>query len=170
MAAWPSPEVQAAIRDLPRPLDARVRWTDVEDLHVTLRFLGEVDDPGPVVDALMAELPGRGSRPASLGAETDILGRALVVEVEGLRSLSTLVRLATAPHGEPPSPTPFIGHVTVARGRSIPDELVGLAVPGASDIAWEVSEVAVVRSIVAPPSAPPGTSNSFERLATVPLG
>lgn len=170
MAAWPSPEVLAAIRDLPRPEVARVRWTDEDDWHVTLRFLGEVPDPEPVVDALRAELTGRGPRPATLTDVTAFLGRQLVVDVEGLRSLSTLTRLATAHHGEPPSPTPFIGHITVARGPEIPAELAGVPVPGAADATWEVSEVVLVRSVTAPPTAPAGTPNTYQRLATIPLG
>lgn len=165
VAAWPPPEVLAAIRGLPRPDAQGVRWTPEDQWHITLRFMGEVDDPDPVVAALRGELPGRGSREATLAAATSLLGGHLVIGVDGLASLSTLVRLATASFGDPPLPQPFEGHVTVARGQrrnSLTDDLVGVTVNGGAALPWTVSEVALVASDLGPPLA-------YETVATIPL-
>src|SRR5688572_13301649 len=147
VAAWPPSEVLAAIRDLPRPELQGVRWTPEDHWHVTLRFMGEVDDPDPVVASLTGELSGRGAREATLAGATSLLGGTLVVGVDGLESLSTLVRLATASFGDPPLPQPFEGHLTIARGQrrtSITDDLVGIEVAGGHPTTWSVDEVAVV--------------------------
>jgi 2'-5' RNA ligase len=166
VAAWPSPEVRAALRSIARDERPGLRWTPEESWHVTLRFLGEVPDPEPVIDALAAELPGRGARPATLAGRTALLGSVLVVPVDGLRSLATLVRLATSRLGEPPRPDPFEGHVTVARGGrpGVDPELAGRPVD-AAPLSWPVDEVAIVRSVVG--GAEPGSR--YETLATVPL-
>ncbi len=165
MAAWPPSEVLAAIRDLPRADLDGVRWTPEDQWHVTLRFMGEVDDPDPVEAALRAELTGRGARDATLDGYTGVLGAHLVVGVDGLESLSTLVRLATAPFGDPPLPQPFEGHLTIARGQrrtSITGDLLDQPVHGGRPVTWTVSEVALVASDLGPPLA-------YETLATIPL-
>ena len=169
MAAWPSPEVRSALRSIPRDDRPGLRWTPEESWHVTLRFLGEVPDPDPVTEALTAELPGRGVRPATLGPATGLLGSVLVVPVEGLRSLATLVRLATSRLGDPPRPDPFEGHVTVARAgrRGVDAALAGLPVDG-GPVTWSVDEVAVVRSVESGPATGPPTTRD-ETLVTVPL-
>ena len=41
---WPPPEVVARLAALARPTVEGVRWTTPEQWHVTLRFLGWVDD------------------------------------------------------------------------------------------------------------------------------
>ncbi|HEV7721486.1 MAG TPA: 2'-5' RNA ligase family protein [Iamia sp.] len=170
VAAWPPPEVQAVLRSVPRPERAGLRWMPEESWHVTLRFLGEVSDPAPVIEALRSELSGRGARPASLGDVTSTLGTVLVVRVEGLRSLATLVRLATSRLGDPPRPDPFEGHITVARGgrRGIDTDLVGQAVKTGPSTTWDVGEVALVRTVVGGPTAGPSTT-TYETLATIPL-
>jgi 2'-5' RNA ligase len=147
-----------------------VRWTEEDDWHVTLRFLGEVPDPDPVVAALEAELAGRGARPATLGDATSLLGSALVVRVDGLRSLATLVRLATSRLGDPPRPDPFEGHITVARGprRGVDPELVGQAIKVDEGTTWSVDEVALVRSVTGGPAAGPATIR-YETVATISL-
>ena len=48
----PPDEVLDLIADLPRRAQAGLRWTTRDQWHVTLRFLGEVEDPTVVVDAL----------------------------------------------------------------------------------------------------------------------
>jgi 2'-5' RNA ligase len=165
VAAWPPPEVLAAIRDLPRPDHEGVRWTPEDQWHVTLRFMGDVADPDPVIASLRGELPGRGARDATLAPATSLLGGHLVVGVDGLASLSTLVRLATAAYGDPPLPQPFEGHVTLARGRrrtSLTDDLVDDAVNGGAPLTWSVDEVALVASDLGPPL-------TYETIATIPL-
>src|SRR5690606_4279651 len=50
----PPEGVLDAIERLARPDRPGVRWTRRQQWHVTLRFLGEVDDPDPVAAALDA--------------------------------------------------------------------------------------------------------------------
>lgn len=169
VAAFPPPAVRAALRSIERPDRPGVRWTPEESWHVTLRFLGEVDDPAPVVDALRSELPGRGTRPARLDDVTDALGSVLVVRVEGLRSLATLVRLATSRLGDPPRPDPFEGHITVARNgrRGIDADLVGQPVKTGPRPAWPVDEVALVRSSTG--GITPGAGPTYDTVETISL-
>jgi 2'-5' RNA ligase len=170
VAAWPPAEVQAALRSISRPDRPGVRWTGEDSWHVTLRFLGEVADPAPVVEALRTELPGRGERTATLADATTLLGSALVVPVAGLRSLATLVRLATSQLGDPPRPDPFEGHITVAHGgrRSIEPDLVGRAVKTGAGTTWSVSEVALVKSVTTELTRGPSTPH-YETLTTISL-
>lgn len=167
MAVWPPPVVVDALRSIPRPDRPGVRWTPEEGWHVTLRFLGEIPDPAPVVEALRAELPGRGARTVELDDVTDALGSVLVVRVEGLRSLATLVRLATSRLGDPPRPDPFEGHITVARGgrRGVDPDLVGRSVKAEPPPVWTVDEVALVRSTAGLAPGPP----TYETLETISL-
>lgn len=169
MAVWPTPEVCDALRSIPRPERPGVRWTTPESWHVTLRFLGEVPDPAPVIEALQRELPGRGARPARLDDVTDALGSVLVVRVEGLRSLATLTRLATSRLGDPPRPDPFEGHITIARGgrRAVDPDLVGQAVKAGPRPDWTVEQVALVRTVSG--GIAPGSSSRYETLETISL-
>jgi 2'-5' RNA ligase len=123
-----------------------------------------------VVDALRAELAGKGTRPATLADATSTLSTALVVRVDGLGSLATLVRLATSRLGDPPRPDPFEGHITIARGgrRGVDDELVGQSVRGGSGTTWVVDEVALVRSVTGGSAAGPSTTR-YETLETIAL-
>jgi 2'-5' RNA ligase len=52
VAVWPNEEVTARIAALDRPEVRGLRWTTPDQWHVTLRFLGQVEDPEPVVAAL----------------------------------------------------------------------------------------------------------------------
>lgn len=143
-------EVRRALRDLPRTERPDLRWTPEDRWHVTLRFLGEVDDPGPVVEAVRAAVGGLGPVPAAVGGRTRRLGGVLAVDVEGLAPLARRVVDATAGLGRPPEGRPFAGHVTLARGRGrarVPADVAGAPVP---PVAWEVEEVEVVRSVTGP--------------------
>jgi 2'-5' RNA ligase len=111
---------------------------------MTLRFLGEVDDPAPVIKALdgAALPPAR----AVLGPTVQMLGeRVLMVPVSGLDDLAAAVVEATAAFGDPPEDRAFTGHLTLARlgrgGRPRP-ACLGEAVAGE----WKVDELALVRS------------------------
>ncbi len=106
----------------------KARWVPIEQLHLTLRFLGEVDDEAiaRVLEAVEAEqadaplgplrfaLRGLGTfggrRPRVLFAAIDP-----VAPVAGLAArLERAVRVA----GLPPEPRTFRAHVTLARFRA----------------------------------------------------
>ena len=54
VAVWPPESVVEMLLGLDRPEGPDLRWTTEPQWHVTLRFLGDVDDPGPVTEALHA--------------------------------------------------------------------------------------------------------------------
>jgi 2'-5' RNA ligase len=117
VAVTPPDEVLSMIDALARPGAVGVRWTTRGQWHVTLRFLGRVDDSlvDDVVHALRSvEVPP--GTVASLGPATARFGqRVLHVPVDGLDVLAARVVDATASFGEPPEDRPFRGHLSLAR-------------------------------------------------------
>ena len=149
LAVWPPPAVVDQIAALPRE-DQRLRWTTEDQWHVTLRFLGNVDDPATVVDSLRPAVDGFGVVEARLGPRAVVLGRHIVcLPVDGLGVLADAVVDATRAIGDPPPNRPFRGHVTLARAKG----RVGHAPPMAIDRTWTVGEIALVRSHLGPAGA-----------------
>jgi 2'-5' RNA ligase len=162
--ALPAPIVEL-LEALPRPEARAVRWTTPAQWHITLRFLGEVDELTGVTDAVHG-LAGRfdtGDIEARLGPESRWFPgrRVLRVPVAGLDALAGRVRALTARWGEDDEPG-FSGHVTLARARGRgggPPHLAGVPVEGRFDVA----RVGVFASTL-------GTGNaSYEALADVPI-
>lgn len=141
VAAWPSAEVAAALAALPRPAADGLRWVPEENLHVTLRFLGDVDHVDVTARLQRPSLP---AVTAVLGPAVTMLGRhVVVVPVAGLDPLAATVTAATADLGQQERRS-FVGHVTLARCRR---DDVGRAVCGAAvNLTFPVDEVAVVTS------------------------
>jgi 2'-5' RNA ligase len=164
VAVWPPGPVLDLVADLPRPAVVGLRWTSREQWHVTLRFLGRVEDPAPVVEALVAAAASvPGPITAVLGPETGRFGqRVLHVPVSGLEPLADAVVAATAGFGEPPEDRPFHGHLTLARARARVDlrPLCGIPVSAT----WPVTTVALVRSDLHPHGA------RYTDVAVAPLG
>ena len=106
VAVWPPADVLDAIEALDRPARQGVRWTGRDQWHVTLRFLGRVDD----VDSVTGPLAGACSLAAPVavaGPLTGLLGSSIVMlPVGGLDDLAAAVVALTASVGEPPPFTP----------------------------------------------------------------
>lgn len=143
-------EMSSLVEQLREPgqSQAGVRWTGRTQWHVTLRFLGEVEDPAPVVAALegMGSI-GLAPLEARLGPAVGLLGRSVIcVPVTGLDQLATAVTEATADLGRPPEDRPFYGHLTLARlpRRKRPDPAAWVGHPLAAT--WPVTEIEVIRS------------------------
>ncbi len=117
VGVYPPPSVLDALRALPRADAPGVRWVPPEQLHVTMRFIGdaETEEVAARLDRVAPTL-----RPASvdLGPQVSRLGRNVVcIPARGLDELATGVIDATAGLGEPPEERPFRGHITLARLR-----------------------------------------------------
>jgi 2'-5' RNA ligase len=169
VAVSPPEHVVELLRGIERPDVPGVRWTTEHQWHVTLRFLGEVDAPEPVADALRLvpeALTAAGAREvhATLGPGVAWFpGRqVLQVPVLGLAVLAQAVVDATAPWGRPSEDRAFSGHLTLARARGRARGPAGIA--GASlDAAWRVEAVALVSSVLGAPGS------RYETVASVAL-
>lgn len=108
------------------------RWTDAENLHLTLRFIGEVpDDQLADVDRALAEIAapafdlvldgvgvfgsGRNARVLWAGVERN----------EALAHLQHKVESALVRAGIPAEERKFSPHVTLARLRDAPQDRIG---------------------------------------------
>ena len=144
------------IAELPRPDLASLRWTTEDQWHVTLRFLGEVEEPDAVAAALK-EVPSL-LREAEIEDVEALLGavtawfrgrRILHVPVAGLDSLAEATATASAPGGEALDEPPFSGHVTLARVRrneTGPANLAGTPISAE----WMVREIFLLSSTLGP--------------------
>lgn len=158
------PDVLDAVAALPRPDRPGVRWTTRDQWHVTLRFLGEVEEPGPVADAVAVAVAPLAPVDAVAGPAVTALGPGVVcVPVAGLDGVAAAVVRATAGFGQPPDDRPFRGHLTLARVRRGSGSARRLA--GAPfEASWRVASADVVRSHLHPAGA------RYEVVARAPLG
>jgi RNA 2',3'-cyclic 3'-phosphodiesterase len=102
---------------------AGARWIDPGNFHLTLRFIGEIDEGTAAdVDAALLRLKARplSMQLAGVGVFGDQKLRTLWVGVEREPALSALqgkIELALIRAGLPPEPRKFAPHVTLARLR-----------------------------------------------------
>lgn len=118
--------VAAAAADL-RQRCPRVAWVRAENLHLTLRFLGSVDEGtlGRARDALAAvaettapftvTLAGLGGFPR--GRAPRVVWVGVATGAEALAALHARLEGALAERRIPPEGRPFHGHVTLGRAR-----------------------------------------------------
>lgn len=161
------------------PDGARVRWVQMEGLHVTLRFLGptvvdRIDAVGEAVHAgaqavaapFHIRLGGSGAFP------DDARPRALWLGIrngaEELGRLSAAVTAALVAAGWELDPRPFRPHMTIARTDGVhagADAAVHLGVAAADlDLAFSAERVVLYRSHLGRGPA------RYEELRSVPLG
>jgi RNA 2',3'-cyclic 3'-phosphodiesterase len=164
-------DVMETVRDLPRPDLASLRWTTEDQWHITLRFLGEVEAPAAVADALkkvpaLLQEEGVDDVEVLLGAATAwFRGRRILhIPVTGLDALARAVATATAAweEGSAEDP-PFAGHLTLARVRrngTGPANLAGTLVSAE----WTVKEIFLMSSVLGP------GGSRYGIVAKVPLG
>lgn len=158
-------QIVELLETLPRPAVPRLRWTTPEQWHLTLRFLGDVDRPAEVIDAVRDALAdvGEGAVEAVLGPATRWFPGETVlhVPVAGLETLAGPVREHTAPWAAERGQA-FSGHITLARTRGRepgPTELAGTPVAGC----FIVTDVAVFASSLRPSGA------VYEVLERIPI-
>jgi 2'-5' RNA ligase len=149
--ALPS-DVLDVVAGLARPPVEGLRWTTREQWHVTLRFLGAIDDADAVVSALTPVRLTR--RDAVLGRAVARFGqRVLEVPVAGLDDVADAVVSATAALGVPPEDRPFAGHVTLGRVRG--KRRVDLRPLTGAEVSasWPVDDVVLFESHLHPKGA-----------------
>ncbi|HVP14924.1 MAG TPA: RNA 2',3'-cyclic phosphodiesterase [Terriglobales bacterium] len=165
VAVFPPSEVQRAahrvIETLRRPDDG-VSWVKLENLHYTMRFLGEVGDDGArrIAEAAIeaasrssafeAALGGLGAFPSARRARVIWIGMSA-----GAEALVTLARdldRALDKRGFAPEGRPFSAHLTLGRVRAAgPDWTATLAgAPVESPPRFTVDRLCVVRSQLNP--------------------
>ena len=143
VAVRPPDDVLDALDALHRSHDGPARWTTRDQWHVTLRFLGNVDDPEPVAAALRFALRDALACDVRVGPRAGVLGRQVVyLPVVGIDELAAVVIDATRDFGEPPQARRFRGHLTLARTKGGIVDTVALAL----EREWTVREVELVRS------------------------
>lgn len=108
------------------------RWVDVDNMHLTLRFLGEIDGREAAdLDAALATIrvPAFEMELVGLGTfETGKKVNALWVGVEAPEELIRLqgkVETAAQRAGQPPEGRKFRPHVTLARIKGAPGPKLG---------------------------------------------
>jgi 2'-5' RNA ligase len=146
VAAWPSDDVLDLLASAERPRDQGVAWVPEENLHVTLRFLGDADADEVIARLDRTDLP---HATAVIGPAIDVMGeRALVLPVAGVDELAAVVHRALRGLGTEPERRRFVGHLTVARLRrgARPDRSVGRRF----DATFTVDDVALVASTLTP--------------------
>lgn len=142
VAIWPPDDVLDRLSDLERPRDQGVKWTPTENLHVTLRFLGDgdIDEVSDAIDQI--DLPRADAR---IGPAIDVMAqRSLVLPVAGVDELAASVASATRGLGTQRERRRFMGHLTVARlaRRARPARAAGRLF----DASFGVDEIALVAS------------------------
>ena len=175
--AWtPAPPELDALEALRERLRAErdapgYRWTPRDQLHVTLRFLGEID--AAQRDAIAAALaPLARSRRAF---DACVAGwqylpnrkapRVLVLRIESrglLEALAAELESAARDAGLAPERRPFLAHLTLAR-ISFLEELPGPFVAPPEPVELRIDHVALVQSNLA------GEGERYATLAREPL-
>ncbi len=164
VAVWPPADVLTAVASIPRPSVVGARWTTEAQWHVTLRFLGEVEDD--VLPSIVSAVAGTGPAQTSarLGPAVELLNpRVVSVPVAGLEAIGPAVIEATASFGRTPEHRPFHGHLTLARLKGVRKRDLAGVLGSAIDASWTVDELHVLRSFLSPKGA------RYESVAAVAL-
>jgi 2'-5' RNA ligase len=160
VAVVPPPAVLEAVERVVAPVrpvaPPRLNWTHAGQWHLTLQFLGSVDDTDELVDALRWGLHGSNPVALALGGAGAFPSpsRAAVVWIgldEGepeLARLADAVQRATEPLGYESEQRAFSAHLTIARAhRARPlVNLVHALGDGPVGPLWHATEVLLMES------------------------
>ena len=165
--------LQAAVERL-RPAYAGLGWVAKERWHVTLAFLGDVDEGRlPRLQRELAQLAdtdpfelrvaGAGCFPRP--SRPQVLWAGLEGDVTALEGFAATVTRACRAAKTAPDLKPFRAHITVARARRSPVDVAPL-LAALDDVAgppWSADRFALYRSHLGP-------QPRYEELAGWPLG
>jgi 2'-5' RNA ligase len=179
VAVEPPDGALAELDDAVAPLRAaapELRWTGRASWHLTLAFLGEVDEtvlPGLATRLERAAhrhppqrlaIAGGGAFPAARRAQ--VLWAGFTADDKALAGLADSVAAGARRAGAPPpgQHNKFRAHVTLARCR-VPSDVstLTLALAGFTSTAWTANSVHLIRSYLS--SGPP----RYEKLGSWPL-
>jgi len=124
------PEIVRAQLDLVRGNLPGAKWVDVEDMHLTIRFFGDISNLE--ADELVSALARAGFKPFELRVtDLGVFGgrepRALYAGIADSEPLTALYRAserAARAAGLPPETRAFKPHITLARLRNAKPEMV----------------------------------------------
>jgi RNA 2',3'-cyclic 3'-phosphodiesterase len=170
VAVWPDDLTVSRLSALDLGSVPGLRTVRARQWHITLRFLGEVEDEllPDLVDALGSaatriQAPVR----CTIGPATAWFAgtRVLQIPATGLDDVAEAVRQATVHTIPDTAEAPFVGHLTVARVRGRrPDQSARAAVAGVAFTA----EFAVPRFLLVASALSPAGSR-YTTLARLPL-
>ena len=167
VAIEPPSGLRAALAGVPEaaslPADTSVRWTPPENLHLTLRFLGDTpeDQLAPLsraLDAIAAGIPSFALELGAAGAFPDVqqarvLWIGLVDADRRLRRLRNQVEAAVRGLGWKREGRPFAPHLTLARLRKPARLPAGGWIETVPRCRFSVKEIALIRSTLKPAGA-----------------
>ncbi len=141
------------LQDELRRAEADVRWVRPETLHLTLRFLGEIDASAAsrLGKDLAAEAAGRPPLPISIEG-AGLFPTVVWVGCRGeLAPLAAAVDAVARAAGLPADGKPFVPHVTIGRVKTTRNvERLRAALPGGPLGAFVARELLLVRSTLTP--------------------
>src|SRR5262249_23066466 len=161
-AVSPPPEAQTlAYRaaDPLRPGHDNVAWVKRENLHYTMRFLGEVDEDAAARAGLAmreaaagrqrfgATLGGFGAFPSAKRAR--VLWIGMLQGAEPMRLLASALDQSLTQHGFEPSEEGFEPHLTVGRVRAPGDWTARLLDAPTVEARFQVDRLKLVKSVLA---------------------
>ena len=151
-----------------------LRWTNTQNLHLTLRFLGDTDDAQRHqlqngLAAIAAKHAPFSLKPSRLGcfrswSNLRVLWVGLEGELEALQDLQADVEFLSRQIGFPPERNRYSPHITLARTarnasrpalRTASEQLRRAAEEGETQYwnDWRVSELHFIRSVLGPGGA-----------------
>lgn len=178
LAVFPPASVQAAAHEVTAALrrpDDRMSWVKRENLHYTMRFLGDLGADGerrageaareaaakhPPFDATLGA-PGAFPNPR----RARVVWLGLAAGAEALQALARDLESALRARGFERADKPFAAHLTLGRARDR-DRDVSAALAGAvvAPASFRVGELLVVRSTLSP------KGSIYETSVRAPLG
>ena len=167
VAVFPPPEVQRtalSLEDALRRPDDRVSWVKLENLHYTMRFIGEVgedgarrvaaaaDEAASDVAAFEAVLGGLGAFPNARRAR--VLWVSLTEGAEPLKALARSLEEALGRRGFDRADHRFSPHLTLGRvrepGPDWTERLAATRVPDGVAVRFRIDRLCVIESKLSP--------------------
>jgi RNA 2',3'-cyclic 3'-phosphodiesterase len=174
VAVFPPPEVRRALARAAHelPVVGEVRWVRPENVHLTLKFLGDVaeNDLGRIAEALEpvrlrhgtfeAGLSGLGAFPSARRAR--ILWAGIGEGSESLRALARDVEASLEPLGFEHEDRAYVPHLTLGRARGRPVALEAVEFPSPVN-SFTVRNLELVESVLG------GAGSAYSTLVSYPL-